>query len=168
MRAGGERAREAGCDLVIGLGGGSVLDTGKAIGALLTNTGDPLDYLEVIGKGQALTRPSAPYIAIPTTAGTGAEVTRNAVLVSPEHKVKASLRSPFMYPRLAVVDPELTRTLSPDVTASTGLDALTQLVEPFVSAGANPITDAFCREGIGRAARSLRRACENGRDAAAR
>ena len=168
VRAGVECAREAGCDLVIGLGGGSVLDTGKAIAALLTNTGDPLDYLEVIGKGQALTRPSAPYIAIPTTAGTGAEVTRNAVLVSPEHKVKASLRSPFMYPRLAVVDPELTRTLPPDVTASTGLDALTQLVEPFVSAGANPITDAFCREGIGRAARSLRRACENGRDAAAR
>ena len=128
VRAGVERAREAGCDLVIGLGGGSVLDTGKAIGALLTNTGDPLDYLEVVGKGQALTRPSAPYIAIPTTAGTGAEVTRNAVLVSSEHKVKASLRSPFMYPRLAVVDPELTRTLSPDVTASTGLDALTQLV----------------------------------------
>jgi alcohol dehydrogenase class IV len=168
VRAGVERAREAGCDLVIGLGGGSVLDAGKAIAALLTNAGDPLDYLEVVGKGQALTRPSAPYIAIPTTAGTGAEVTRNAVLVSPEHKVKASLRSPFMYPRLAMVDPELTRTLPPDVTASTGLDALTQLVEPFVSAGANPITDAFCREGIGRAARSLRRACENGRDAAAR
>jgi alcohol dehydrogenase class IV len=168
VRAGVERAREAGYDLVIGLGGGSVLDAGKAIAALLANPGDPLDYLEIIGQGRALTRPSAPYIAIPTTAGTGAEVTRNAVLASSEHKLKASLRSPLMYPRLAIVDPELTHSLPPAVTASTGLDALTQLVEPFVSAGASPLTDACCREGIGRAARSLRRACENGRDAAAR
>jgi alcohol dehydrogenase class IV len=168
VRAGVARARGADCDLVVGLGGGSVLDTGKAIAALLRNAGDPLDYLEVIGRGQTLSQPSAPYIAVPTTSGTGAEVTRNAVLASPEHKVKASLRSPFMYPRLAVVDPELTCTLPPAVTASTGLDALTQLIEPFVSVSANPMTDAFCREGMGRAARSLRRACEDGRDAAAR
>jgi alcohol dehydrogenase class IV len=168
VRAGAARAREAGCDLVIGLGGGSVLDAGKAIAALLTNSGDPLDYLEVIGKGQTLSQPSAPYIAIPTTAGTGAEVTRNAVLVSLQHRVKASLRSAFMYPRLAVVDPVLTHTLPPAATAATGLDALTQLVEPFVSVGANPLTDALCREGMRRAARSLRQACENGRDAAAR
>lgn len=167
-RAGVQHAREAACDLVIGLGGGSVLDAGKAIAALLTNGGDPLDYVEVIGRGQALTRPSAPYITIPTTAGTGAEVTRNAVLASPEHRVKASLRSPLMFPRLAVVDPELTHSLPPAVTASTGLDALTQLIEPFVSNSANPLTDAVCREGMRRAARSLRRAYENGKDAAAR
>ena len=168
VRAGVERAQAEGCDLVVGFGGGSVLDAGKAMAALLTNAGDPLDYLEVIGKGRALARPSAPYIAIPTTAGTGAEVTRNAVLASPEHYVKASLRSAFMYPRLAVVDPELTHTLPPAVTASTGLDALTQLIEPFVSVGANPVTDALCRDGMARVARSLRRAWEDGRNAAAR
>jgi len=168
VRAGVAQAREFGCDLVIGFGGGSVLDAGKAIAALLTNGGDPLDYLEGIGEGRALTRPSAPYIAIPTTAGTGAEVTRNAVLASPQHKVKASLRSAFMYARLAAVDPELTHALPPAVTAATGLDALTQLVEPFVSANANPLTDAFCCEGMRRAARSLRRAWENGGNAAAR
>jgi alcohol dehydrogenase class IV len=167
-RANVQRAREEACDLIIGLGGGSVLDTGKAIAALLTNGGDPLDYLEVIGQGRALTKPSAPCLAIPTTAGTGAEVTRNAVLTSPDHHVKVSLRSPFMFPRLAVIDPELTHSLPPDVTASTGLDALAQLIEPFVSNSANPLTDALCREGMRRAARSLRRAYENGSDAAAR
>ena len=168
VREGVRWARETACDLVVGMGGGSVLDTGKAIAALLANEGDPLDYLEVIGKGKALANPSVPYLAIPTTAGTGTEVTRNAVLASPEHGLKASLRGPFMFPRLAVVDPELTYSLSPAITASTGLDALTQLIEPFVSNAANPLSDAICREGIRHAARSLRRAYENGRDAAAR
>jgi alcohol dehydrogenase class IV len=167
-RQGTQRAREAGCDLVIGFGGGSALDAGKAVAALLANGGTPLDYLEVIGRGQPLTQPSAPYIAIPTTAGTGAEVTRNAVLLSPEHRVKVSLRSPLMLPRLALVDPELTYSMSPEVTASTGLDALTQVIEPYVSNRANPLTDALCREGMRRAARSLRRAYEQGDDAAAR
>ena len=167
-RLGTQRAREADCDMIIGFGGGSVLDTAKAISALLTNGGVPLDYLEVIGRGQPLTRPSAPCIAIPTTAGTGAEVTRNAVLASPEHRVKVSLRSPLMLPRLALVDPELTYTLPPEITASTGLDALTQVMEPYVSKRANPLTDALCREGMRRAARSLRRAYERGDDAAAR
>jgi alcohol dehydrogenase class IV len=167
-RLGTQRARESECDLVIGFGGGSVLDSGKAIAALLTNGGAPLDYLEVIGRGQPLSQPSAPYIAIPTTAGTGAEVTRNAVLASPEHQVKVSLRSPLMLPRLALVDPELTHSLPPEVTASTGLDALTQVMEPYVSNRANPLTDALCREGMHRAARSLHRAYEQGDDAAAR
>jgi alcohol dehydrogenase class IV len=167
-RRGTERAREAGCELVIGFGGGSVIDTAKAISALLTNGGVPLDYLEVIGRGQPLTQPAAPCIAIPTTAGTGAEVTRNAVLASPEHRVKVSLRSPLMLPRLALVDPELTHTVPPDVTASTGLDALTQVLEPLVSHQANPLTDAICREGLRRAAPALRRAYEDGQDAEAR
>jgi alcohol dehydrogenase class IV len=140
----------------------------KAIAALAANGGDPLDYLEVVGRGKALSKPALPTIAIPTTAGTGAEVTRNAVLLSPEHRIKASLRSPTMLPRLALVDPEATISLPPAVTATTGLDALTQLIEPFTSSRANPVTDAFCREGIGRAARSLRRAYEDGGDAAAR
>ena len=161
-RAATSRARDEHCRLVIGIGGGSAIDTGKAVAALLNNGGDPLDYLEVIGKGKPLTQPSAPYIAIPTTAGTGAEVTRNAVLASPEHRVKVSLRSPLMLPRLALVDPELTYCLPPAVTASTGLDALTQLIEPYVSGKANPMTDGLCREGLARAARSLRRAYENG------
>lgn len=163
-----EWARQAGCEVVVGVGGGSVLDAGKAIAALLTNGGQPLDYLEVIGHGQPLTRPSAPYIAVPTTAGTGAEVTRNAVLASPEHQVKVSLRSPLMLPVVAMVDPDLTHSMSPAVTAYTGLDALTQLLEPFVSNKANPLTDALCREGIPRVAGALRRAYADGSDAAAR
>lgn len=163
-----QQAREDGCDMVIGLGGGSVLDAGKAIAALLTNSGELLDYLEVIGRGLPLTSPSAPYIAIPTTAGTGAEVTRNAVLASPEHRVKVSLRSPLMLPRVALIDPELTWDMSPMLTASTGLDALTQCLEPYVSRSANPLTDAICREGMQRAARALRRVFHDGSDAAAR
>jgi alcohol dehydrogenase class IV len=153
---------------VLGFGGGSALDTGKAIAALLTNRGDPLDYLEVIGRGEPLTQPAAPYIAIPTTAGTGAEVTRNAVLLSPQHGVKVSLRSPLMLPRLALVDPELTHSLPPEITASTGLDAFTQVMEPYVSNKANPLTDGLCREGMRLAGRSLRRAYEHGDDPAAR
>jgi alcohol dehydrogenase class IV len=145
-----------------------MIDTGKAVAALLTNGGDPLDYVEVIGKGQPLTKASAPYMAIPTTAGTGAEVTRNAVLGSPEQRVKVSLRSAFMLPRLALVDPELTYDLPAQLTATTGMDALTQLIEAFVSVKANPLTDAICREGMMRAARSLRRAYEHGDDVPAR
>jgi len=163
-----QQVRRCGCDVVIGFGGGSAIDTAKALAALATNPGEPLDYLEVIGRGKALAKAPLPAIAIPTTAGTGAEVTRNAVLASPEHRVKVSLRSPLMLPRLALVDPELTFTLPPDVTAATGLDALTQLIEPFVSVRANPMTDAICRDGLGRVARSLRRAFERGDDAAAR
>jgi len=168
VKEGTRLAQAAQCDFVIGLGGGSVLDAGKAIAALLTNGGDLFDYLEVIGRGQPLTQPSVPYIAIPTTAGTGAEVTRNAVLASPEHCVKVSLRSPYMLPRLALVDPELTYSLPPEITASTGLDALTQLIEPYVSTRANPLTDGLCHEGMRRAARSLRRAYEEESDVEAR
>ncbi len=157
-----------GSDTVIGLGGGSVLDTGKAIAALVTNPGDVFDYLEGIGKGRPLAQAPLPYIAIPTTAGTGSEVTRNAVLESKEHNVKVSLRSPLMLPRLALVDPELTYNLPPEITASSGLDALTQLIEPFVSVKANAVTDAICRAGLAQAAHSLRRAYENGGDKEAR
>lgn len=162
------KARQFNGDLVIGIGGGSALDASKAVAALLTNEGDLLDYLEVIGKGRRITKSSAPTIAIPTTAGTGAEVTRNAVLLSPEHRVKVSLRSPTMLPRLAVIDPLLTHSLSPDVTASTGLDALTQLIEPFVCRMPNPLIDPICLDGIKRVARSLRKAYEQGEDVPAR
>ncbi|HTQ51268.1 MAG TPA: iron-containing alcohol dehydrogenase [Candidatus Acidoferrales bacterium] len=155
-------------EFVIAFGGGSVIDAGKAIAAMLTNEGEVLDYLEIIGRGQVLKKWPAPFVAIPTTAGTGAEVTRNAVLASPEHKVKVSLRSPLMLPRLAVVDPELTQDLPPALTATTGLDALTQLIEPYVCLRANPMTDGFCLEGIRRAARSLSNAVFNGQSPAAR
>ena len=166
--AGTAEARHARCDLVIGIGGGSAIDAAKAVAALLTNPGDPLDYLEVVGRAHPLTQPATPCIAIPTTAGTGAEVTRNAVLTSPAHQVKVSLRSPFLLPRLAVVDPELTYDLPPALTASTGLDALTQLIEPYVSTRANPLVDGLCTEGIRRAGRALRPAYHDGANAAAR
>jgi alcohol dehydrogenase class IV len=163
-----ELARRERCDLVIGLGGGSVIDTGKAVAALLANPGDLDEYLEVIGRGKPLTKPSLPCVAIPTTSGTGAEVTRNAVLASPEHRVKVSLRSPSMLPRLALVDPVLTYGLPPRVTAASGLDALTQVIEPYVSSKANPMTDSLCREGMRRIARALRQAYAHGDDAPAR
>ncbi|MDB6033168.1 MAG: iron-containing alcohol dehydrogenase [Verrucomicrobiales bacterium] len=159
---GADEARKQRCEVVIAFGGGSVIDAGKAIAALITNDGRLLDYLEVIGKGKALEKSAAPLIAIPTTAGTGAEVTRNAVLSSPEHRVKVSLRSPFLLPRLAIVDPELTYDLPPHLTAFTGLDALTQLIEAYLSIRANPLTDALCVEGISRAARSLPQAFGKG------
>lgn len=144
-RDGVARARAEQCDCVLGIGGGSVLDTGKAVAMLLTNGGDPLDYAEVIGRGLPVTKPSAPFIALPTTAGTGAEVTRNAVLGAPEQHVKVSLRSPFMVPAVAVVDPEISTA-----TPACRLDALTQLIEPYVSCKANPMTDLICREGMRR------------------
>jgi alcohol dehydrogenase class IV len=151
-----KQARHQRCEMVIGFGGGSALDAGKAIAAMLTNGGELFDYLEVIGRGRTFAKPSAPFIAIPTTAGTGSEVTRNAVLASAQHHVKVSLRSPLMLSKLALVDPELTYELPPAITASTGLDALTQLIEPYVSCRANAMTDALCIEGIRRAARSLK------------
>jgi alcohol dehydrogenase class IV len=168
VRRGNEYARAERCDLVIAIGGGSAIDAGKALAVMLANPGEPLDYLEVIGRGQPLKQASAPFIAIPTTSGTGSEVTRNAVLASPQHRVKASLRASSMLPKLAVVDPELTLGLPRAVTASTGLDALTQLIEPYVGLRSNPMTDLFCMEGIRRAAGALPRVWEDGGDRQAR
>jgi alcohol dehydrogenase class IV len=148
-------ARSKGCDLIIGIGGGSVIDAGKVISAMIANIGKLSEYLEVIGEGKSIAKLPVPYIAIPTTAGTGAEVTCNAVLASPEHKVKVSMRNSLMYPRIAIVDPELTYSMPPAITASTGLDALTQLIEAFVSIKANPLTDGIIIEGLKRASRSL-------------
>src|SRR5947209_9713531 len=167
VRKGALTARQD-CDLIIGFGGGSAIDAAKAIAALAPNSGEPLDYLEVIGEGKPLEHAPLPVIAIPTTDGTGAEVTRNAVLGSPEHRMKASLRSPLMLPRAAIIDPDLTLDLPENITASTGLDTLTQLIEPYVSNRANPMTDLFCREGLKRASQALPRAFRNGRDRSAR
>jgi alcohol dehydrogenase class IV len=167
-RSGAALARETAAEVVIGLGGGSALDAAKAIAALATQPGDLLDYLEVIGGGQPLAAVPLPCVLVPTTAGTGSEVTRNAVLGCRERGVKVSLRSPAMLPRAAVVDPELTLSLPRDLTAATGLDALSQLIEPFVSAKRQPLADAVCREGLPRLAWALRRACADPGDLAAR
>jgi len=163
-----DKARRAACDVVVGIGGGSVIDTGKVVAAMITNSGQLEDYLEVIGKARPLIHPSAPYIAVPTTAGTGSEVTHNAVLGSAQHRVKVSMRSRFMLPELAVIDPELTLSLPPAITAVTGLDAFTQLMEAFVSSQSNALTDGICREGLHRAARWLLPAYQNGNNRNAR
>ena len=168
VKAGIAQTRQTKCDIVIGIGGGSAIDTAKVIAAMLTNSGELEDYLEIVGLGKTITKNPAPFIAIPTTAGTGAEVTRNAVLGVPQYGSKVSMRSSLMLARLAVVDPELTYSMPPALTASTGLDALTQLIEPFVCNKANPLIDGVCREGLIRVGRSLLRAYENGSDKSAR
>lgn len=168
VAAAAARARAAKCDVVIGIGGGSVLDTAKAVAALLTNSGDLLDYVEVAGGGRPLANPAVACIAVPTAAGTGAEVTRNSVMSVPAQNIKVSLRSAFLLPRVALVDPQLTLGLPPAITASTGMDALTQLLEPYVSPRANPLTDALVRMALPRAARSLQAAWHNGANLAAR
>ncbi|MDZ4721440.1 MAG: iron-containing alcohol dehydrogenase [Roseiflexaceae bacterium] len=149
-------ARDHGCDGVIAIGGGSVIDTAKAVAALAANPGSALEYMEVIGAGRTLEHPALPLIAVPTTAGAGSEVTRNAVVRSPTHRAKASIRDASLFPKIALVDPELTYGLPAHITASCGLDALTQLIEAFVSRRAGPLTDGLCCEGLALAARSLR------------
>jgi len=161
-------ARAAGCEVVIGLGGGSVLDTAKAVAALLTNGGEAIDYLEVVGRGKQLAAPAAPCIAVPSTAGTGAEVTRNSVITDLESGTKASMRHECLLPRVALLDPTLTHSMPPEVTAATGLDALIQLIEPYVSNRAHPMIDALALPAIGRAWRALPRAHADGGDAEAR
>lgn len=161
-------ARAAEVGIVIGFGGGSVIDTAKAIAGLATNPGQPLDYLEVVGAGKPLTKPALPWMAIPTTAGTGAEVTRNAVLAVPERRVKVSLRSPHLLARIALVDPELTLDLPPALTAATGMDALTQLVEAYVCNRPHAMVDVICREGISLASRALHLVWGDPSDLAAR
>jgi len=161
-------AKSSGSTFVIGYGGGSVLDTAKAISAMMTNSGEVMDYLEVIGGGKKIVNLPAPMVAIPTTAGTGTEVTRNAVIASEAQHVKVSMRSPLMIPKIAIVDPELTKTMPPSVTASTGMDAITQVIEGYVSNKANPMTDALAREGIIRGSKALLTAYQNGSDSQAR
>lgn len=155
-------ARRERCDAVVALGGGSAIDAGKAIAALAGNDGELLEYMEVVGRAQPLARPGLPCVAIPTTAGTGAEVTKNSVLASTDQKVKASLRSPHLLPRLALVDPDLLDGMPNTVLAATGLDALSHLLESFVSIRANAFSLGLGREGMLRLARSLRTASEHG------
>jgi len=168
IQAAVEKARSEKCDFVIGMGGGSVIDTGKAVAAMLSNNGDLMDYLEVVGLGHKLEQPSKPYIAIPTTAGTGSEVTRNAVIAVPEKSVKVSMRSPYMLPEVALVDPELTYSVPQTITASTGMDAFVQVIEPYVCNAANPMVDMFCRDAIPQAAQHLTAVYQDGANQKAR
>ena len=160
VRAAVALVAEAGCDAVLGFGGGSALDVGKAAAVLATSGADPLDHLEVIGGGRPLTRPGLPCVAVPTTAGTGSEVTRNSVLSG--GGVKASLRSPLMLPKVAIIDPDLLTGVPRPTIAASGMDALSQLIEPLLSRRANPFTDALARDGMRRSARSLSRAYQEG------
>jgi len=168
LLAGVQLARDSAAEAVIGLGGGSVIDGAKAIAALATNPGSPLDYMEIVGKGMAITVQPLPFIAMPTTAGTGSEVTKNSVITAEEHNRKVSIRSPMMIPTVALVDPVLAVGAPPQVTAFSGLDCLTQCIEPYVSRNANPFTDGLSKEGILRASRSLRAVYRNGEDLDAR
>lgn len=163
-----DHARSAGCDLVVGAGGGSVLDAAKAVAGLLGNGGRVRQYMELVGDGETLSRPSAPMIALPTTAGTGSEVTLNSVLVCREQKIKASMRSVHLLPRAVLLDPDLTIGLPPFLTACTGLDALTQLLESCTSKRATRLTTSMALEGIEMVGRYLLRAMENGGDLEAR
>lgn len=161
-------AKEHEADVVVAIGGGSAVDAGKAIAAMVTQPGGLMRYLEVVGEGKALEAAPLPFIAVPTTAGTGAEATRNAVLASVEHRVKASLRHVSMLPRVALIDPELAVNVPQDVTAASGMDALTQCLEAYVCTRAQPMTDALCVDGIQRAVRSLERAFKHGQNIEAR
>ena len=168
IQSGVELAKLHNADVIVAIGGGSVVDAGKAIAAMSTQPGDLMRYIEVIGEGKPLEAAPLPFIAVPTTAGTGAEATRNAVIASEQHRVKASLRHLSMLPRIALIDPELAVDLPPHVTAASGMDALTQCLEAFVCSRAQPMTDALCLDGIQRAVRSLECAFHNGHDLDAR
>jgi alcohol dehydrogenase class IV len=157
-------ARQFSPDLVIGIGGGSALDSAKSTAVFISNSGELMDYLEVIGKGEPFYSPPLPLITIPTTAGTGAEVTKNSVLGSKKHHVKVSLRSPYLFPKIALVDPVLTLSMPPELTAFTGLDALTQLIEPYTCIEPNPLVDSLCRDGVKRIAQSIYQVFDNGKD----
>ncbi len=163
-----ETAKQFSPDLVIGIGGGSAMDSAKATAIFLSNPGEITDYLEIIGIGKPIFTPAIPTITIPTTSGTGAEVTKNAVISSSHHNIKISLRSPYLFPKVALIDPEVTISMPPEITAYTGLDALTQLIEPFTCISPNPITDALCYEGILRIGQSIYQAFDNGKDIQAR
>jgi len=154
-----KQCREAGADVVVAVGGGSALDTAKAVAAMATHEGSIRDYLEQVGDRE-LTKPPLPCVAVPTTAGTGSEATKNSVIRVPDLKVKRSLRHDLLIPRVAIVDPDLSAVAPRSVAASAGLDAFTHLLEGYVSSGATPMTDALALPGIRKAARGLRTLAE--------
>jgi len=168
IEAGVEAARGHGAQVVVSLGGGAVIDAGKAIAALVPAKRPMLDHLEVVGRGLPLETDPLPFIALPTTAGTGAEVTKNAVIGVPEAGRKVSLRDARMLPDVALVDPGLTDAVPKAVTLASGLDAVSQVIEPYVSSKANRMTDALCRAAIAPGLRALRQLVDEGEDKAAR
>lgn len=143
--------------MVIAMGGGSVIDMGKALSALIPAGVDPMVHLEVVGQGSPLTQNPLPFIAIPTTAGTGAESTKNAVIKVEEHHVKVSLRDARMIPDVVILDPELSQNMPWNVTFMTGMDAVTQVIEPFLSCRSTPIVDQMCLEALERGILALHR-----------
>ena len=157
--------REEGCQLVVGLGGGSAIDVAKAAACLAVHEGSTSEYLAGERK---IEREGLPFIAIPTTAGTGAESTNNSVLIDKSRGIKKSIRSPLMLAKLSIVDPLLTVTMPPRVTAASGMDALTQAIESYVSLASNPVSDALAIRAIGYISRYLPKAYENGGDLEAR
>ncbi|BAF59032.1 alcohol dehydrogenase [Pelotomaculum thermopropionicum SI] len=156
--------KEGGYDLIVAVGGGSSMDVSKAASVLMTNPGTINDYLGV----NLIPRPGIPVIAVPTTAGTGSEVTPIAILSDVEEQLKKGVVSPYLLPRVAIVDPELTVTMPPAITAATGMDALTHAVESYISVNATPITDILALEAIRLIALNLRTAVANGQDIEAR
>lgn len=156
-----------GAQVVLGVGGGAVIDLAKAAAALIPSDCDVMEHLEVVGAGLPLQADPLPMIAIPTTAGTGAEVTKNAVIAVPDAARKVSLRDDRMLPRLALVDSALTDGAPRGVTLGSGLDALVQVIEPYLSSKANPLSDALCRAAIPQGIAALKRLAE-GEDQAAR
>ncbi|NVO28788.1 iron-containing alcohol dehydrogenase [Donghicola sp. C2-DW-16] len=150
-----DQARAAQVDVVVGVGGGSTLDLAKALAALVPAPAGPMRYLEVVGEGKPLEAAPLPYVAVPTTSGTGAEVTKNAVIGIPEAARKVSLRDDRMLADLAVIDPALTDGCPRSVTLASGLDAVVQVIEPYLSSRATVLTDALCREAIPRGLSAL-------------
>lgn len=165
---GASLARKGSCNLVIALGGGSVLDTGKAISAMVTNEGSVADYQEIEGKGRKFQHKPIPFIAIPTTSGTGSEATRNAVITNTKLGLKKSIRDPLLIPEVALVDPELTLSLPPHITAICGGDALTQCIEPYLGKKSQEITDTLALHAIGLIGKSLVKAVKDGKNLEAR
>lgn len=163
-----KNARKLQSEWVIAIGGGSVMDAGKAIAMLAANGSETLDYIEVVGRGQKITRPAMPMVAIPTTAGTGSEVTKNGVIIVREKNAKASLRSPLMIPRVALIDPELMVSLPPYPTAYTGMDALTQVMEAYLTQKANLFVDSLCENAMRMGFSALPKVFANGSDLDAR
>ncbi|MDB3910784.1 iron-containing alcohol dehydrogenase [Paracoccaceae bacterium] len=148
IEAGVAAARAAKVQVIVALGGGAVIDAGKAIAALVPAHLPMMDYLEVVGRGLPLEADPLPFIAVPTTAGTGAEVTKNAVIGVPSARRKVSLRDNRMLPDVAVIDPALTDGTPKSVTLASGLDAITQVIEPYLCTKANRLTDVLCRNAI--------------------
>lgn len=168
VQAAADLAISRGCDGFIGIGGGSAMDAAKAAAGIATNGGPIVEYLEGVGTGRTMTKAPLPFIAIPTTSGTGAEVTKNAVISDAAAGYKASFRSDRLLAKVAVVDPELTITAPQNVTAWSGMDALTQLIEAYLSKKAQPVTDALALSGMKSVAVGLLRAYRDGGDIEAR